>query len=84
VADAWLPQHGEYDDDLLEGLLLVDVDTLSDDDYAWSVYNGLDKPVDDAAWIVISAFCRNEIFISFGVVVDHHEWRDAYVDEYGI
>jgi hypothetical protein len=63
-ADDWLPQPGEYDDDLLEGLLMFsDPVVLSDEEYCWEVYNGKLKPANDVQWLMITAFCRNEILI---------------------
>ncbi len=85
-ADDWLPQPDEYDDDLLEALLMFPDPAvlLSDEEFCWDVYNGKLKPANDIQWLMISAFCRNEILTEYNVEVEHREWRDAYVDEYGL
>ena len=44
----------------------------------WNVYRGLERPINDADWLMISEFCRNDFFEATGVMLEHQEWQDAW------
>ena len=46
--------------------------------FIWSVYGGFTRPADDEEWLEISTYCRDQLFIRYGVVLEHEQWIPAF------
>ena len=79
LEDEESPQQWDLD---FDGLLIVMENTLpimqTESERWWDVYRGLERPLNDADWLAISEFCRNDFFVATGVLLEHQEWQDAW------